>query len=98
MNHKASFYQLKDKDQKLIVAKKSRRKLSSFYQEVNNFFDSLYFLQGFNFPVNHKMMRDSYDQLKRREDLAGMNFAQDLFFKRKIYEDGASTLIGEGLI
>ena len=34
-------------------------------------------------------MRGRYDSLKIRKDTLGKNLAQDLFFKRKIFEDGA---------
>tara|TARA_B100000925_G_scaffold289647_1_gene272977 strand:+ start:4453 stop:6102 length:1650 start_codon:yes stop_codon:yes gene_type:complete len=79
----------KEKTKQSSLMKKSKTKVMKFEERLNIFFDRLFMLQTFGYPVNHLEMRGKYDSLKIRKDTLGKNLAQDLFFKRKIYEDGA---------
>ena len=45
-------------------------------------------LHTFSFPVDHKSMRRDYDSFKRRKDVAGKKRANQIFFERKLVEDG----------
>ncbi|MAW07237.1 MAG: hypothetical protein CME61_03030 [Halobacteriovoraceae bacterium] len=69
--------------------KKSKDLFLSFKKDLLNFLEKLKILHTYNFPVNHLAMRSQYDLLKIRKDIPGQTLSQDVFFKRKVIEDGA---------
>lgn len=86
---KQNHWKEKNRKNRITLAKKSKEKVSNFKTGLALFLDKLSPLHTFGYPVNHLEMRGKYDSLKIRKDPLGINLAQDLFFKRKIYEDGA---------
>ena len=86
---KQRHWEEKNTEKRQRLAIESQKKVIRFQSKLGNFFDNLIFLHTFNYPVDHLKMRGKYDSLKIRKDVLGKNLAQDLFFKRKIFEDGA---------
>ena len=79
----------KDVKKQKIIGIESLNKFTNFKKELKSFLDGLFVLHTFSYPVDHLLMRRDYDALKIRKDPVGKNLAQDIFFKRKIIEDGA---------
>jgi hypothetical protein len=85
---KRKFFEEKTASQRLAISQLSKHKLRNFYQELRQTLESVYFLHTFNFPADHKSMRRDYDSFKVRSDMSGIKRANEIFFLRKLVEDG----------
>ena len=85
---KRKYHEEKNLKQKKAIKALSRQKLQDFYFELREVFKKTYMLHTFSFPVDHKSMRRDYDSFKRRKDVAGKKRANQIFFERKLVEDG----------
>ena len=86
---KNDFY-LKEKiKEKSELKKVSKKKFLSFKNDLLYFLERIKLLHTYSFPINHLVMRSQYDLLKIRKDIPGQTLSQDVFFNRKVVEDGA---------
>lgn len=85
---KRKFFEEKDVNQRIAIEQLSKKKLQLFFKILRNSFKELYFLQSYGFPADHKTMRRDYDSFKIRTDVAGKKRANEIFFQRKLVEDG----------
>ena len=85
---KRKFYEEKDLAQKKAITLLSKNKLQQFYTDVRKILKQSFFLHTYRFPIDHKEMRKDYDSSKERKNIAGQRHANELFFMRKLVEDG----------
>jgi len=85
---KRKYFEEKKNKQRNAIKQLSKQKLEVFFKELRASFKSLYFLHTYGFPANHKAMRRDYDSFKIRNDHAGKTRANEIFFNRKLVEDG----------
>ena len=76
--------------EKISAQHMSERKLIQFSNNLKTFLESLSFLQNYEFPVDHFDLRMNYETFKKRDDVEGKRKANDLFFYRKIVQDGTT--------
>ncbi len=83
-----SFTKLHHQRYLLYKGKKNTLKsdLQKFHQSFLSFIESLSFLHSFSFPVDYFALRSSYDELL---ESSNHKLRREVYFKRKIYEDGA---------
>ncbi|PIK13865.1 hypothetical protein [Halobacteriovorax sp. JY17] len=79
----------KNKDE---IRNNSKYKLISFRSNLKKYLESLSFLHSYKFPVDHFDLRVSYDKYKSSEDVAGKRKSNEVYFFRKIVQDGAQDI------
>lgn len=70
----------------------SKKILEELDQRTQSLLDRISFLKPFAYPVDHLAMRVAYETYKKIEDEKGQKKKNDIYFKRRIYEDGAQNL------
>ncbi len=86
---KKEYYQASDLKAKTRIRINSSEKMEIFRKSFNSLMNKLYFLKSYNFPVDHFSLRQDYDLFKNREDNIGKQKANQIYFYRKLTEDGA---------
>ncbi len=76
----------KTTSKKIEIRKKSARALKQLNTEFLAFARKIPFLLSFQFPVDHLKNRLDYERLKKQKNATKAN---QIFFKRQIFEDGA---------
>lgn len=76
----------KNNRKKKKILKASREGLKAFQKEFAEFTSAIPFLLSFQFPVDHFSNRFHYEKFKGQDDTSSAN---DVFFKRQVFEDGA---------
>lgn len=89
--YKKSFFNAKTDSKKSIIRNKSKYQFIIFKEKLNNFLDEIPFLTSYRYPVDHMSLRLSYDKFKIREDLKGKTKSNEIYFYRKIVQDGAQN-------
>ena len=88
---KRQFFEENNPEEKKKIRRKSARHFVRLRQKIVAMFNHFYFLKTFNHPIDHFSYREEYDLFKKRTDVAGKRKANDVYFLRKIYEDGAQN-------
>ncbi len=92
LTYKKKFFQSKSEKEKSEIRNNSKYKLISFRSNLKAYLESLTFLQSYKFPVDHFDLRVRYDKYKVREDLDGKKKSNEVYFFRKIVQDGAQNV------
>ncbi|MCY4643194.1 MAG: hypothetical protein OXB88_01105 [Bacteriovoracales bacterium] len=87
---KQKFHESKSKNRENIL-REGEKRIESLRDKMESLLDSLSFLKPFGYPVDHFRMRKEYDHYKDLEDIKGQKKKNEIFFKRKIFEDGAQN-------
>ena len=85
---KKRFFEEKEEKRRLVISYQSQKQLASFHQNLRFFLERLFFLHTYRFPVDHKKMRGDFDAYKNRLDVSGQKRSNEIFFNRKLVEDG----------
>lgn len=88
LGYKKVYSQGIESDKKEKLRKKSNEELDKLRKNFEAFLEHVYFLKSYNFPNNHLENRRQYELYKDREDLKSRKKSNELFFMRKIVEDG----------
>ena len=80
---------------RLLAQMKSERKLIQFTYKVKNFIESISFLHNYNFPVDHMALRRNYDRFKDKKDEQSKKKANEIYFYRRIVQDGTHNNQGK---
>lgn len=88
---KRDFFLAKNETAKNTIRNASKYKNIVFRQELKELIKSISFLQSYRFPVDHFDLRVSYDQHKSSETLEGKRKSNEIYFYRKIVQDGAQN-------
>ncbi|MBL7665777.1 MAG: hypothetical protein JNM93_11640 [Bacteriovoracaceae bacterium] len=88
LNEKKNYQLASTEKQRLTALNSSRKLLAEYEVEYNAFVNNIYFLLSFDYPVDHFYNRKNYDKYKDLGDTYKVK-ANELYFYRKIVEDGA---------
>lgn len=84
---KSDYYQsARNKEEILIDGSEKLKHFKKVFLETQNLF---FFLMPYRFPVDHLQMRKDYDYYKTVNTTSGQKRKNDIFFRRKIFEDGS---------
>lgn len=92
INFKTKYFNSNKAKEKESIRKKSSISLKSFKTKFISFFKKYSFLRPFRFPVDHLKMRSDYDRFKFRTDIFGIKKSNEIYFFRRLVEDGAPRL------
>jgi hypothetical protein len=70
------------------IRKKSSAALAQLQQQFSLFMNEIYFFKSFRYPNDHLLNRFNYDKNKNKNRVNGKKKANQVFFYRKIVEDG----------
>ncbi|EQC44818.1 hypothetical protein M900_0454 [Bacteriovorax sp. Seq25_V] len=76
-------------DKKKNLVKEAKSHTHEFIEKLQKFIVSMYYLQSFEFPVDHFYLRAEYDKYKSSDTEEGKRKANRAYFLRKIVEEGA---------
>ena len=77
------------KETKTELKKESQNKLVKLKKQLRIFLDKIFFLKSYNFPNDYLSYRENYEKVKDKETTYYKKKANEIFFFRKIVEDGA---------
>lgn len=89
LNLKKRHYQTLDSSLKAKILKESNRELLKLKKQFNVLMKQLYFMQSFRYPNDFLELRANYEKVKDEENKNLKKKANQIFFYRKIVEDGA---------
>ncbi|WP_372651254.1 hypothetical protein [Halobacteriovorax sp.] len=92
LTYKKKFFQSKSDKEKSVIRNNSKYKLITFRSNLKSYLESLSFLQSYKFPVDHFDLRVNYDKHKGSEDIEGKRKSNEIYFFRKIVQDGAQNV------
>jgi hypothetical protein len=88
---KRDFFLEKDISKKNKIRNKSKYTYITFRENLKKYIESLDFLVSYRFPVDHFELRITYDKYKGSEDVEGKRKSNEIYFYRKIVQDGAQN-------
>lgn len=88
LNYKKEFSQVIEKEKKDQLRADSNKEIAHLKKSFDEFLSKVFFLKSYNFPNDHLENRRQYELYKDREDEKSKKKANNLFFMRKIVEDG----------
>jgi hypothetical protein len=91
VDFKKMFFEETNPKEKSRLRRRSARHFVRLRQKIVTMFGHFFFLKTFNHPIDHYSYREEYDLFKKRTDVPGKRKANDVYFLRKIYEDGAQN-------
>jgi hypothetical protein len=91
VSFKQKFLESSTIEEKEKIRKEARLYYKRYQDEVLGLMNSLYFMQSFNFPVDHFQLRSQYDLFKKRKDQLGKRKANEMYFLRRVVEDGTQN-------
>ncbi|MCK5073947.1 MAG: hypothetical protein KAQ98_11010 [Bacteriovoracaceae bacterium] len=91
LKYKQQYYESQNKHNRQNIKNNSSGFYSEFQKKIKHFVTKIPFLLGFNFPVDHFELRKEYDNYRGRTDYPGKKRANEIYFLRKILEDGAAN-------
>jgi len=71
--------------------KSSRKKMDFLKKTWHRLIEEIPFLIGFNYPVSHFEMRQEYDLFRELKGIKNKKKSNEIYFRRKIFEDGAQN-------
>jgi len=89
LEFKKKYFLAKDIKTKSKIKNASKYKFIEFKSEFSSLIKEIPFLLSFNFPLDHFALRLNYDTYKSRTDIEGKMMANDIYFYRKVVQDGA---------
>ena len=89
LNLKKQNYLVISKERKEQIKKESEVQLVLLKKQFEIFVDQIYFLKSYNFPNDYLSLRKDYEAFKFQEGKAAKKKSNQIFFLRKILEDGA---------
>ncbi len=91
LKYKREFDEDEKGEQKSAIISKSKLEYLRFRQLYTDFTEIIPFLLSYRFPVNHFALSEKYDFLKNKEAPALLRQRNEVYFHRKIVEDGAQN-------
>jgi len=89
LNLKKQYHQAIRGDKKKKIQTESKHQLVLLKKQFDVFVDQLFFMKSYNFPNDYLANRALYEQFKDLEGLSNKRRANEIFFYRKVTEDGA---------
>lgn len=88
LDYKKDYAQAIKAEDKKALAEKSNKELLALKTKFDDFLEKVFFFKSFNFPNDHLENRRQYEVYKDKDDVKNKKKANDVFFMRKIVEDG----------
>lgn len=89
LTFKENFHDETSKLKKRIILNKSKYLLIQFKNSFKMFFNKIPFLVSYRYPLDHLELRKKYDEYKNIKDNTNKKVANEVYFYRKIVQDGA---------
>jgi hypothetical protein len=89
LNLKKQHQQALTDERKAKIVRASRIEILKLKNQFKIFTDQVFFLKSFGFPNDYLLHRKNYEKYKDLESTADQKKANQIFFYRKIIEDGA---------
>ena len=89
LKYKHDFHETEDGKYKLQNITKSKLEFVKLKEKFKILIARVQFLQGFRYPVDHLVWRKKYNDLKKLKDINSKKKANEIYFYRRIIEDGA---------
>ncbi len=86
---KKQSYQALRPNKKKKILKESRLKLIVLKKQFDIFLNNIYFMKSYNFPNDFLSLRERYEEEKYKTSTRAKKLSNQIFFFRKIVEDGA---------
>jgi len=81
----------KDDKEKALALTESKYAMIALKGAYKNLTDQIPFLLSYKFPVDHFQLRENYDDVKYSEDVKEIQRKNEVYFFRKIVQDGAQN-------
>jgi hypothetical protein len=78
-----------DNKKKIKIKNKSKKLILLLKKYYKTFINTVYFLKSYNYPNDHLNNRFRYEKFKRGAKSENISKANEIFFYRKLVEDGA---------
>ena len=89
IQYKETYEDSTNDTQRILYKDKSKYLMIKFRKKFNDFIKELPYLTSYRFPVNHFELRENYDEVKHGETPEEKKRANEVYFYRKIVQDGA---------
>ena len=89
LKKKEAFYATKKTRVRSKITTQSSLLIKKFTFSLGAFLEKVSFLQGYHFPVDHFKLRKDYDSLLGSTTITDQHKKNDIYFYRKMVEDGA---------
>ncbi|MEC7275623.1 MAG: hypothetical protein VXV96_04815 [Bdellovibrionota bacterium] len=91
VKYKETFEESEDDTIRISVKNKSKYLFLSFKKKFLDFLKKVPFLTSYRYPVDHFELRENYDEVKGSDDPLEKQRANEVYFYRKIVQDGAQN-------
>ncbi|MCF8057690.1 MAG: hypothetical protein K9K67_00225 [Bacteriovoracaceae bacterium] len=91
IKYKEQYVEATDESAKVSIKNKSKYLFISFKRSFLNFLKKTPFLTSYRYPVDHFELRENYDEVKGGEEKEVKARANEVYFYRKIVQDGAQN-------
>jgi hypothetical protein len=91
LEYKQQYFETKNEEIQRTSKNRSRYLYIEFRSKFREFLEEIPFLVSYRFPVNHFGLRESYDEVKGAKTKREKQRANEVYFYRKIVQDGAQN-------
>lgn len=91
LNLKERYYEAASDSLKINSKQKSRYLFITFKSKYKKFLKLIPFLESYRFPNDHFELRQNYDKFKYSKNPKGKQRANEIYFYRKIVQDGSQN-------
>lgn len=89
---KEQYFDKTEENNKLEIKNKSLKEMNQLRVYFDQLLLEIPFLQSFHFPFDHLAQRNAYEKIKKLKGKNNREKANQIYFYRKIVEDGASDI------
>lgn len=91
ISYKEQYEETNDDSKKISLKNKSKYLFLTFKKKFLDFLKKVPFLTSYRYPVDHFELRENYDEVKGSDDPEKKQRANEVYFYRKIVQDGAQN-------
>ncbi len=92
VSFKELFEDSRDDAYRLSIKTKSKYLFLSFKARFTSFLDKVPYFTSYRYPIDHFELRENYDEVKGSKNEAEKRRANEVYFYRKVVQDGAQDL------
>lgn len=89
IHYKEIYEDSNNETEKILYKDKSKYLMIKFRKSFNDFIKKVPYLTSYRFPVDHFELRENYDEVKHGQSEEDKKRANEVYFYRKIVQDGA---------
>lgn len=91
ISYKEQYEEEDDDSKKISIKNKSKYLFIKFKEDFLGFLKKVPFLTSYRYPVDHFELRENYDEVKNSESTLEKQRANEVYFYRKVVQDGAQN-------